>query len=116
MKRGVLVAEKKLEIALLCDIYGSLLSDKQRDAVDMYCNEDYSLAEIAEHTGISRQGVRDQIKHAENQLITFEENLKFSKKYNKISEKLDMLEKSEIIKSSPVLMEIINDIRETLYY
>ena len=105
-----------LELALLCDIYGSLLSDKQRDAIDLYCNEDYSLAEIAEHTGISRQGVRDQIKHAENQLVTFEENLKLSKKYIDISEKLDILEKTEKVKSSPDLIEILNDIREILYY
>ena len=45
---------------MLCDIYGSLLSEKQRNSLDLYCNEDLSLSEIAENTGITRQGVRDQ--------------------------------------------------------
>lgn len=107
---------KKLELSMLCDIYGKLLSDKQRDAVELYCNEDYSLSEIAGNTGISRQGVRDQIKHAESQLVTFEETLGLLKKSRYISEKLNELADSDEIKSNKVLSDLIKDIQDTLIF
>ena len=56
---------KDLNIALLFDFYGEMLTEKQKDVIDLYYNEDLSLAEIAEHEGISRQGVRDNIKRGE---------------------------------------------------
>ena len=59
---------KNLEISFLLDFYGDMLTDKQRDVVELYYNEDLSLAEIAAHSGITRQGVRDSIKRAEGQL------------------------------------------------
>ena len=55
---------KNLEISFLLDFYGDMLTDKQRDVVELYYNEDLSLAEIAAHSGITRQGVRDSIKRA----------------------------------------------------
>ena len=81
------MAEKNLEISVLSDIYSPLLPEKQRLALEYYYDEDLSLAEIAEHAGISRQGVRDQIKHAESQLIAYEKALGLydkSKKTEKI--------------------------------
>lgn len=107
---------KKIELSMLCDIYGSLLSDKQRDAVELYCNEDYSLSEIAEHTGISRQGVRDQIKHAEAQLITFEEKLGLMKKTSEASEKLGQLSDFDEVKNNNELADIIKDIQDILSF
>lgn len=103
---------KKMELSMLCDIYGSLLSDKQREAVELYCNEDYSLSEIAENTGISRQGVRDQIKHAENQLVTFEEGLGLLRKTTKLNEKLAKLLEMQEIKTNDKLSGIIGDIQD----
>ena len=44
---------KDLNIALLFDFYGEMLTEKQKDVIDLYYNEDLSLAEIAEHEGIS---------------------------------------------------------------
>ncbi len=76
----------KWDAALLCDIYGGLLSEKQRTALEMYCNEDYSLSEIAENTGISRQGVRDQIKHAHELLSEYENVLGLLEKRRKAAE------------------------------
>lgn len=109
---------KKIELSMLCDIYGSLLSEKQRDAVEMYCNEDYSLSEIAENTGISRQGVRDQIKHAESQLVTFEEKLGLLAKTKLASEKLarlyELCEKSG--GGDNEIFGLIKDVRETLNF
>lgn len=107
---------KKMELSMLCDVYGALLSEKQRDAVELYCNEDYSLSEIAENTGISRQGVRDQIKHAESQLVTFEEKLMLLKKSRYISEKLKILAEDEVIKNSKELSNIVRDIQDTLIF
>ncbi len=59
---------KNLKMCTLLDCYGKLLSEKQRIFADCYYNEDLSLAEIAENEGITKQGVRDSIKRAENQL------------------------------------------------
>ena len=61
-----------LKLTLLLDYYGELLTKKQRLYCDLYYNQDYSLAEIAEETGISRQGVHDSLLHAEAALVEFE--------------------------------------------
>lgn len=68
----------KIELSLLCDIYGQLLTDKQRSALRLYCDYDYSLAEIAEEANISRQGVRDAIVNGEKTLIDLENTLKIA--------------------------------------
>lgn len=72
--------EKDLQFSRLLDYYGELLTDKQRDLMDLYYNEDFSLAEISEHENITRQGVRDGIKHAEQRLLEFEEKLKLAER------------------------------------
>lgn len=110
------MAEKKIELSMLCDIYGGLLSEKHRDAVELYCNEDYSLAEIAEHTGISRQGVRDQIKHAESQLYAYEEALGLLKKTGETGSLLDKLVCFDEIKNNGEILQIISSIQEKLNF
>ena len=57
---------KKWEVSYLLDFYGDVLTEKQRDVMVQYYNDDYSLAEIAENFGITRQGVRDAIKRGED--------------------------------------------------
>lgn len=71
---------KDLALSHLLDVYGSLLSEKQRLLCELYYDEDLSLAEIAENEGITRQGVRDALKKAEQQLRHFEDNLGLLKK------------------------------------
>ena len=83
---------KDLSISILMDFYGELLTQKQRDTLDFYYNSDYSLAEIAEHFDISRQGVRDFIKRGEKQLAEFEEKLGMVKKYSTISSHISEIE------------------------
>ena len=68
--------DKKIEISMLWQIYGALLTEKQKE----YYNEDLSLAEIAQNDGITRQGVRDIIKKGEKKLFEYEEKLLFMKK------------------------------------
>ena len=66
---------KDMAVALLLDFYGALLTEKQFDMVDLYYNDDCSLAEIAENIGLTRQGVRAAIKKGEGILIEAEEKL-----------------------------------------
>lgn len=80
---------KNLEISVLLDYYGGILTDKQRDVIDLYYNQDLSLAEIAEHEKISRQGVRDNIKRGEAYLLELEENLHMAKQAFALSELLE---------------------------
>lgn len=65
--------EKDLRVSVLLDYYSPMLTDKQRDVIDLYYNEDLSLSEIAEHEKITRQGVRDSIKRGEQTLYEMEE-------------------------------------------
>lgn len=67
--------EKNLKMACLLDFYGEILSERKQAVLSMYYNDDMSLAEIADEIGISRQGVRDLIKKAEEELTFFEEKL-----------------------------------------
>ena len=80
---------KNLEMSFLLDFYGPMLTDKQRDVVELYYNEDLSLAEIAQHSGITRQGVRDSIKRAEAQLREYEEKLGLARRFVEIQAGLD---------------------------
>ncbi len=66
---------KDYTIAYLLDLYGPVLTEKQRVLMDCYYNDDLSLSEISENEGITRQGARDGIKRAEGQLRSLEEKL-----------------------------------------
>ncbi len=76
---------KDLNVALLLDFYGEMLTDKQRDVIELYYDEDLSLSEIAETSKITRQGVRDSIKRGEQTLYDLEEKLGLVKKFLEIS-------------------------------
>ena len=62
-----------LDKSLLLDFYGELLTEKQREYCDLHWNEDWSLGEIAEHGGLTRQGVWDILRRAETALQGYEE-------------------------------------------
>ena len=83
--------EKNLKIGYLLDFYGEVLPERKRNVLDMYYNEDFSLSEIAEEIGISRQGVRDLIKKTEEELIFFEEKLGLSKRMVELAKHADSL-------------------------
>ena len=72
--------EKKVEISMLWQIYGKLLTEKQNQLIDYYYNNDLSLSEIAENENITRQAVRDIIKKGERKLFEYEEKLLFMRK------------------------------------
>lgn len=63
------------EISMLLDFYGQLLTDRQYEILDLHYNNDYSLGEIAEELGISRQGVYDSIRKGRAALEAYEARL-----------------------------------------
>lgn len=67
--------DKDVNISLLLDFYGELLPGIRREALELYYNDDMSLAEISDEIGISRQGVRDRIVKGEKMLFDYEEKL-----------------------------------------
>ncbi len=83
---------KNLEISYLLDFYGGVLTDKQRDVMEQYYNDDLSLSEIAENFGITRQGVRDAIKRGESTLLELEEKVGFAGRYRVVQEALQRME------------------------
>lgn len=72
------LAEKHL-VAEMLDVYGELLTERQRDFIDLYYNEDFSFGEIAETENISRQAVHDAIQHGKKTLFRFEKHLNLVK-------------------------------------
>ena len=64
-----------LEMTLLFDYYGSMLTDKQQQCFDLRYNQDLSLSEIADAMGISRQAVCDNLTRTEAQLRKMEANI-----------------------------------------
>lgn len=72
--------EKNVQISMLCQVYGKLLTDKQFELIDDYYNNDLSLSEIAENNEITRQAVRDIIKKGEKKLLEYEKELKIMEK------------------------------------
>lgn len=83
--------EKKLEVSTLLDFYADLLTENQRQALNLYYNEDFSLAEIAENQGITRQGVRDAVQKAQTQLFELEKKLHLAQRFNEMQEKAQVI-------------------------
>ncbi len=106
---------KDLHISYLLDFYGELLTDKQRDSLDLYYNQDLSLGEIGSDLGITRQGVRDNIKRAEATLFEMEEKLGLAAKFSEINERLDSIKKNiDIIDRRNMRVYRSNDINESI--
>lgn len=82
---------KDLRVSILLDFYGEILTETQRETVDAYYNQDMSLGEIAEDRKISRQGVRDAIKRAEQLLIDMEERLGLAKRFQDVQRALEAI-------------------------
>ena len=80
--------KKDIKYSLLLDFYGDILSERKREIIELYYNEDLSLSEVSEITGISRQGVRDSIKKSENELAELEEKLGLAERFNSANEEL----------------------------
>ena len=80
--------KSRLRQTMLLDLYGDLLTDKQRECYDLHYNEDLSLSEIAEQLSISRQGVWDNIRRAELSLTEYEEKTHLLERFDSVREKI----------------------------
>lgn len=109
---------KKVEISMLCDIYGKLLTEKQFEFINDYYNNDLSLSEIAENNDITRQAVRDIIKKGEKKLFEYEEKLLIMKKTltqeQKIQSILSELTKIQANSSDRKVANILDSIKKEL--
>ncbi len=119
---------KNLEISFLLDFYGDVLTEKQRDVMEQYYDDDLSLAEIADNFGITRQGVRDSIKRGESILLELEQKVGFAKRYRAVRQGISQLESltkeirflnnngyatnAEIDRTVTQMLEIISEISE----
>ena len=80
---------RKIELAWLTAFYGGLLTDKQRQVLALHCEEDLSLAEIAQEAGISRQGVHDMLTRAAQRLFDMEEKLGMAARFRRMEDGLE---------------------------
>jgi predicted DNA-binding protein YlxM (UPF0122 family) len=89
--------EDRVEISLLMDLYNPLLTEKQCNIMDLYYNEDLSLAEIAELNKTSRQAIHDLIKRCYKLLISYESKLNLlQKSINRENKIIDILNNLKI--------------------
>lgn len=88
--------EKRVELGMLLDFYGPLLSEKRREVMQMYFGDDMSLQEIADTLGVSRQAVHDLQKSASQQLYRHEEALGLLKRYRRFEQEIQKC--SELVK------------------
>ena len=107
--------DKNVRICLLFSFYRNMLTKRQIDCVDLYYNEDLSLAEISELLGITRPGVRDNIKRAEHTMNDTEERLGLVSKFLGISEKLAKIDDIiREIEKSPNVRYLSDDIKHKI--
>jgi uncharacterized protein len=116
--------EKMIEISMLYDFYGQLLTAKQQEILKLYHEDNYSLSEIAEEYGISRQGVHDAVKKADKALHEYESKLGLVSKFIEVEEaiaaidsEIDQLmlenrQNNQLTKSLELIKSIIDQINE----
>ena len=105
-------AQKDLSLSLLFDLYSPLLSEKKREIFDLYYNDDLSLSEVAEHTGTSRQAVRDLIARTGDELKGYEDALGLRGKQIALGEKVGRLKK--ILRDTEDTDDILREIEDIL--
>lgn len=111
--------EERVRLSMLYDFYGALLKENQRRMYETYILEDYSITEIAEEMGITRQGVHDAVKRATKQLGEYEERLglvqRFERQRGQVRQLQECLKEMEISQETQEgrrVFEILQDILE----
>ncbi len=84
------------QMAMLFDFYSEVLTPRQREFFDLYHNEDLSLGEIAQNSGITRQGVRDVIVRAEHVLTNLEKKTGIIDRFHTLQKHISQLEQLSI--------------------
>lgn len=96
--------DEVIQTSLLYDFYGSLLTDRQREVMELYYGENLSLSEIAAEFSISRQGVHDALKNAERALHEYEQKLGLVEKFQQSREAIGAID--------GMIEELINGMRK----
>ena len=96
--------DEVIQTSLLYDFYGSLLTDRQREVMELYYGENLSLSEIAAEFTISRQGVHDALKNAERALHEYEQKLGLVEKFQQSREAIGAID--------GMIEELINGMRK----
>ena len=105
--------EEKIEISILLNLYGNLLTETQKKYMDLYYNQDYSLSEIGDNEDITRQAVRTILVKSKRKLYEYEQKLKFMEKENNIR---ILIEKLQNTKNETEKKKYIKKIKENLDY
>ena len=100
LKQVIAVMEQFLYLSTLFDLYGALLTEKQQECLRLHLFEDFSLSEIGEELGISRQAVYDNIHRSEKAMESYEKKLGLAARYSE--------ERQELAK----IYESIKDLRQ----
>ena len=106
-----------LEITLLFDTYGGMLTEKQREYLDMRYNQDMSLGEIAQVQGVSRQAVFDNLSRTEALLHKMEENIGCVRRDRAAGAAISRIEQAMAaleMESSPKAADAICDLKAAL--
>lgn len=110
--------ENNVKISILLEIYGNLLTEKQRALLENYYNNDLSLSEIAENEQITRQAVRDNLKKGENKLFEYEEKLGIMRKTKdqeeQIAKVLSEINKIESKMTDKQIAKVLEDVKQKL--
>ncbi|MFT8314742.1 MAG: putative DNA-binding protein [Clostridium sp.] len=110
--------EERVQISMLLDLYGELLTSKQKDIMNFYFNEDLSLAEISEINHTSRQAIYDILKRCQKLLLDYDSKLKLLEKDKIIQElKKDMETKLDSLKNEIIIdkkIKVIEDIKSII--
>lgn len=109
----------RVEVSILLDYYGKLLTEKQQDIMGLYYNDDLSLSEIAEINNTSRQAIYDLIKRCYKQLLSYESklslmknSLELSSKKEKVLKRLNKLSEANNEEVNSIIKEIAEILEE----
>lgn len=105
--------EEKIEISILLNLYGNLLTETQKKYMDLYYNQDYSLSEIGDNENITRQAVRTILVKSKRRLYEYEQKLKFMEKEKNIKKSIEKLHNS---KSDSEKQKYLKEIQKNLDY
>ena len=104
--------DERYEQAMLYDFYGELLTEHQKEIYELFVLDDYSLGEIAQEKGISRQGVHDLVKRCSQTLKGYEEKLHLVEKFVSVREKVKQIDELLDGYEKENAEELVADIRK----
>lgn len=98
------------DVVLWLDFYSQLLTQRTREVLELHYNEDMTLSEIAEHLGITRQGVHDKIRQGLHHLTEYEANLglvrRFLDQKGQVAQAIAALDRGQVVEARATLVRL----------